>query len=903
MVCGTPPESVGPLLSLWDPFWVRGSHLQARAAADRKRSFPSPATSGAHRKRRRRHCVRRQRPLGSAALPAPLLPPARKLLLEPRQPAADWRRPAVGAGLRRGREGRAEVTRPPRPAAAVRRAEPGERRLGGAAAAAAPVPPRRPSETALERPAGQSRQRAASIAGCVYRVVQTTGPDGKNLLNLLPISKSPGNFVPVAQPPAMANRSKPNVPSPLHLPFNTQLANPTAPSSVRIPVCQSPSPGKVVLPRTLDKEEGVRAGSERESSVPNAAASAPSGCVSEEAVSVTSSSEQTNTAYMFVNSQNLPVTVKSPLLPSGHHLQIPADAEVKSVPASSLPPSIQQKILASATGSAPGGGDRSKPPTVIYVSPVNAVKTVDPNCVHSISPQHTPQVAQRLLVTSNQKEKSCCPEAVPSDGQQCQQALMKWIVHENPHMAPPCLIPVKSSNNVASKILKTLLGMKNLEVNAANILPLCSSGSQTKITTFKENALVMCNGKVYLLTKRGSDLLAAQAEKQAAPSADASLRKEAQKVIDSSEVNKITEEVVSLLLSKGKLLPQKDPSSCPNSKASSPIDLTEDLNSPPAVLVVPSANQQNSTANQRSSLPATENVSSGIPSVPAVGTQENICQNGKERSPSPKAASAVLPQSGASSEDCQKIQCEKMNSPRKVTQSKHQEKPHWKQYWELRKKFGLFKEERVYLRRIPLPPSCSKPEEDCSSNSSEMRTDSCSSSAVDVENLTQQECAKEEKIDVELEEDLSRKRKIKSSPVSEGGKRRRSSGKTSTNPNSSSETTNSVSSVLNLSVPPPPALPQQSLSTAPVVPSPGGRDSEQDPEAQHGDSTDSHSLVVVSSESSSSVLEGSFQDDDFPWTPPDLDETIRDEKIKRLKQLLREREAALEEMRRKMQQS
>ncbi|XP_054032284.1 ligand-dependent nuclear receptor-interacting factor 1 [Dryobates pubescens] len=828
-----------------------------------------------------------------------------------------------GAGLRRGREGRAEVTRPPRPAAAVvccrarapggreqpraalpppppARSQPAPRRREERSAGAAPIPLRRPSETALERPAGQSRERAASIAGCVYRVVQTTGPDGKNLLNLLPISKSPGNFVPVAQPPAMANRSKPNVPSPLHLPFNAQLANPTAPSSGRIPVCQSPSPGKVALPRTLDKEEGVRAGSERESSVPNAAAGAPSGCVSEEAVSVTSSSEQTNTAYMFVNSQNLPVTVKSPVLPSGHHLQIPADAEVKSVPASSLPPSIQQKILASVTGSAPGGGDRGKPPTVIYVSPVNTVKTMGPKCVHSISPQHTPQVSQRLLMTTKQKEKSCCPEAVPSDGQQCQQAPMKWIVQENPHVAPPCLIPVKSSNNVASKILKTLLGMQNLEVNAANILPLCSSGSQTKITTFKENALVMCNGKVYLLTKRGSDVLSAQAEKQAAPSADASLRKEAQKVIDSTEVNKITEEVVSLLLSKGKLLPQKDP----NSKASSPIDLTEDLNSPPAVVVVPSANQQNSTANQRSSLPATENVSSGVPSVPAVGTQENICQNGKERSPSPKAASAVLPQSGAFSEDCQKIQCEKMNSPRKVTQSKHQEKPHWKQYWELRKKFGLFKEERVYLRRIPLPPPCNKQEEDCSSNSSEMRTDSCSSSAVDVENLTQQqECAKEEKIDVELEEDLSRKRKIKSSPVSEGGKRRRSSGKTSTSPNSSSETTNSVSSVLNLSVPPPPALPQQSLSTAPVVPSPGGRDSEQDPDAQHGDSTNSHSLVVVSSESSSSVLEGSFQDDDFPWTPPDLDETIRDEKIKRLKQLLREREAALEEMRRKMQQS
>ncbi|XP_054254642.1 ligand-dependent nuclear receptor-interacting factor 1 [Indicator indicator] len=742
---------------------------------------------------------------------------------------------------------------------------------------------------------------AAGVAGCVYRVVQTTGPDGKNLLNLLPISKSSGPFVPIAQPSAMANHSEANVSSLLHLPFNTQLTNPTAPSSVNIPGFQPPNPGKVVLPRPLDKEESVRAGSEKGSSVPNAAASAPSGCTAVDAASVTSASDHPNTAYMFVNSHNLRVTVKSPVLPSGHHLQIPADAEVKSLPASSLPPSIQQKILATATGSAPGGGDGSKTPTVIYVSPVNTVKTVVPKCVGTLCPKHAPPGSQTLLMTSNQKEKSSSPEAVASSGQQCQLPPMKWIVQESPLAAPPCLIPVKSSNNVASKILKTLLGMKNLKGNSANILPLYSSRSQTKITTFKENALVMCNGKVYLLTKRGSDILSAQAEKQTSPSADASLRKETPKLIDLTEVNKITDEVVSLLSkSKEKLLPQKDP----NSKASSPIDITNDLNSPPAVVVVPSTNQQNSSGNQRKSLPTTEGISSGATLVPAVVTQENICQNGKERSPSPKAASAVLPQSVAFSEDCQKIQCEKMNPPRKVTQSKHREKPHWKQYLELRKKFGLLKEERVYLRRIPLPPSSNKPEEDCSSNSLETRTDSCSSASVDVEFLTQQqECAKEEKIDVELEEDLSRKRKIKSSAVSEGGKRRRSSGKPSTSPNSNSGTTNSISSVVNLNIPPPPALPQQSLSTAPAVPPPGGRDSEQDPDAQDGDSTDSQVPVVVSTESDSSVLEGSFRDDAFPWTPPDLDETIRDEKIKRLKQLLREREAALEEMRRKMQQS
>ncbi|XP_023365611.1 ligand-dependent nuclear receptor-interacting factor 1 isoform X1 [Otolemur garnettii] len=45
-----------------------------------------------------------------------------------------------------------------------------------------------------------------------------------------------------------------------------------------------------------------------------------------------------------------------------------------------------------------------------------------------------------------------------------------------------------------------------------------------------------------------------------------------------------------------------------------------------------------------------------------------------------------------------------------------------------------------------------------------------------------------------------------------------------------------------------------------------------------------------------------YAEDIFPTTPPELEETIRDEKIRRLKQVLKEKEAALEEMRKKMHQ-
>ncbi|XP_042135615.1 ligand-dependent nuclear receptor-interacting factor 1 isoform X5 [Peromyscus maniculatus bairdii] len=52
----------------------------------------------------------------------------------------------------------------------------------------------------------------------------------------------------------------------------------------------------------------------------------------------------------------------------------------------------------------------------------------------------------------------------------------------------------------------------------------------------------------------------------------------------------------------------------------------------------------------------------------------------------------------------------------------------------------------------------------------------------------------------------------------------------------------------------------------------------------------------------SNYFNKNYTEDIFLVTPPELEETIRDEKIRRLKQILKEKEAALEEMRKKMHQ-
>ncbi|NXM06932.1 LRIF1 factor, partial [Tyrannus savana] len=655
-------------------------------------------------------------------------------------------------------------------------------------------------------------------AGCMYRVLQTTGPDGKNLLKLLPIPKAPGSFVPLAQAPAMPNSPSGDISTPVHLTFQSQLGASAAPASVK--VFQPPNPGKIVLARTLDKQEGVRAGCEQEGSVPSAMQGVDRGCVQD--VAVSSSSPQGGPAYMMVNAKPVPVNVKSPVLPSGHHLQIPADAEVKSVPASLLPPAIQQRILAAAAGT-----DGSRPPTVIYVSPVNTAAPI----------------------------------------------------------STPCLIPVKSSNNVASRILKTLSDARNAEGSSASVLPPCPGGAQAKLAPLKDNALVMYNGKVYLLTRRGSDILAAQAERQPPPpSSEAPLRKERPQRVDSSAVNKITSKVVNLVLSKGKgvLLAQRGPSpradpqhSCPDGSRAAPVP--------------PSAEQRDPGAVQRSPCPVP---APGHGPAPALGAQ---CTRGRDRShPPPRAAGAVSPQGEqehAPSGEWPEVRGEQMDPLGKVT-TPPPEQPHWKQYSELRRRFGLCKEERVSLRRIPLTWEFWEDPEGRGCSSLDSKRDSCSSSSLDVETRNcPQEWAQEEKVVVDLEEDLTRKRKIKSSPLSDSGKRRRNSARSSPSP--SSEPPNAPPR----SVSPPPASPEPRIPTGSCGASPG-RDSELETPPACSDSSDSEMPELVTAGGSASLLEGSFRDDAFPAAPPDLDETIRDEKIRRLKQLLREREAALEEMRR-----
>lgn len=425
-----------------------------------------------------------------------------------------------------------------------------------------------------------------SVSGCMYQVVQTIGSDGKNLLQLLPIPNSSGNLIPLVQSSVMSDALKGNTGSPVQVTFQTQISSSsTSASSVQLPIFQPSSSSNYFITRTVDTAEKVRVTSVGTENFTSSVSNVQNHGVKIDGLTmqtfaVSPSSTQKDSSYVLVNTQSLPMTVKSSVLPSGHHLQIPAHAEVKSVPASSLPPSVQQKILATATTSTSGTAATSQIPSVIYVSPVNTVKNVVTKNFQHIYPKPVTEIAKPVMLNATQMPMNVAKETQVKGGQHAQAAPVKWIFQENLQPCTPSLVPVKSSHNVASMILKSFVDKKNLGDNTVNIPPLSTishSGTQSKSMPMKDNALVMFNGKVYLLAKKGTDVLPSQIDQQNSVSPDIPPRKDISQIVSSSPVTEISKEVVNFVLAKNKSF-QKETKSLSNTQLASVANLRAEKN-------------------------------------------------------------------------------------------------------------------------------------------------------------------------------------------------------------------------------------------------------------------------------------------------------------------------------------
>ncbi|XP_053312560.1 ligand-dependent nuclear receptor-interacting factor 1 [Spea bombifrons] len=703
------------------------------------------------------------------------------------------------------------------------------------------------------------------LTDCLYRVVPTTGPEGKNLLKLVPVSKPANNLVPLIQHTVVCNSAPLKVQTHVRFSLSSPVQSTSLPLPVKVPVLQQPGFGNYVittqgsLPSTPETPSALQSRTViLEKSQVNGASDSPPG----------------NSPFVKMNPKSPPPAEKSPfMLPSGHHLQIPANAEVKAVPASLLPFAIQQKILATMPC-----GDAPQNSPVIYVSPVNTVKTQAAKPVPPIYPKTEPSAAALEAMPSTVKAHS--NNRLP-DKTESPKGPMKWIVREQKESAA-CLVPVKSSNDTASKILKMLSGKQNEPPNLADVLSMCNNSSDSKGIHIKDNALVMYNNKIYLLTKKGSGVFNAQTNTPESPEKKPTLSK---------SMKDISNKVVEVVLSKNKASKQN---------SASPIN-------PNVVSLVPLNAKNETTLHQQLLTPKNESVLFSIKDDFVAQTSSAVSKQNNQEPNVPKAVvssiihfPAKVPQEPTSVTPAKQIEtatAEEMDNALSGCKTSDES---------LRLKFGLNKEEKVVLRRLPAscPDETSK-ETSKSNNQScfSYRTRAALNKSLSSENKTPSDTHPEEKLQVKRRMPVDTLKYAKKSnlgssellqdSVTLNRSRGLQESASSTSLNVSENPVEKASSPTRSSVSPPSTV-YFSPSSA-VNHSVSNQVEASSTATASNDSTDNYSSIPVFNTPSTKVPRTSL----CP-SPVDLDDTVRDEKIRRLKDLLREREEALEAIRKQM---
>uniref|UniRef100_A0A671EQK0 Ligand dependent nuclear receptor interacting factor 1 n=1 Tax=Rhinolophus ferrumequinum TaxID=59479 RepID=A0A671EQK0_RHIFE len=738
----------------------------------------------------------------------------------------------------------------------------------------------------------------SNVSGCMYQVVQTIGSDGKNLLQLLPITNASGNLIPIVQSSVMSDALKGNTGSPVQVTFQTQISSSsTSASAVQLPIFQPASSSNYLFTRTIDTAEKVRVTSVGTENFTSSVSKVQSHGVKIDGLTmqtfaVSPSSTQNDSSCFLVNTQSLPMTVKSSVLPSGHHLQIPAHAEVKSVPASSLPPSVQQKILAAATSTS-GTVEPSQIPSVIYVSPVNTVQNVVTKNFQHIYPKPATEIAKPVILNTTQMPMNVAKETQLNGGQHSQAAPVKWIFQETLQPCTPSLVPVKSSNNVASMILKSFVDKKNLgddTINMATLSTISHSGTQSKSMPIKDNALVMFNGKVYLLAKKGTDVLPSQIDKQNSVPPDIPPRKDLSQIVSSSAVTEISRKVVNFVLAKNKST-QMETKSLSNTQLAPMANLRAEKNKnvEKPSLSTPNPHSPNPSINylkQSKTLFIKADCPDGFSTGQNAPRKGNVIQSIEKISSSVDATSVTSQQCVFRDQE-PKIQNEMASTLGKVIQERNDKKnsqgrntkaSYVKTDAEFKKIFGLTKDLRVCLTRIP---------DRLGSGEAFNTFRSLVKSEKDTEFIVKEKDRKQ---------GFDKKRRAKNIKKMDYTKKKKTESAYNTTVNGGTNVTNSqlISSI----------LPTLDVSHHNILTSCNKTREEKRTEIGHCtlENQEKGTLSSNADFEQSQSFNKNYTEDIFPMTPPELEETIRDEKIRRLKQMLREKEAALEEMRKKMHQ-
>lgn len=323
-----------------------------------------------------------------------------------------------------------------------------------------------------------------SGTGVFYQAMPAVGADGKNIMKLIPVQMVNGQFVPT-------ETSKPKkAPTP-------QKAVTIDIASAAIQMVKEAT-WNTSASQLLRKQASLV--SQVDLNVRNSANKRP--LLQPSVNSMTKVPQMATPATNCVSQQvtfpsQLPVTVKSPALPRGQYLQIPPNAQVRTVPASELPPGIKKQIFTSSASSSSGSGV----PSVVYVSPIT---TMDQGC----TPPNCPALNLLELLSKKSASTSCVPPPKPQlklipQVSQRPNSPIKWIIEEEESSAPQALDALNSSL-VTSEILRAVAVREKAHKPCDAMTKPASQLSQSESSQGKESALVMCNGKVFFVAKKSN---------------------------------------------------------------------------------------------------------------------------------------------------------------------------------------------------------------------------------------------------------------------------------------------------------------------------------------------------------------------------------------------------------------
>lgn len=199
-----------------------------------------------------------------------------------------------------------------------------------------------------------------------------------------------------------------------------------------------------------------------------------------------------DTALISRFSENLEVSKEPEAQILNYNLEIPPQAQVISAPLSCFSPLMQQ-LVSTRIKQVSEVREPTEIPTVTYIWPVLKIGEA---CKYSWG-----RLPNSLISNSPNLARYCSSPDVVTEDVTCSQVTpVKQPVQEEQSSKTTKSYPLilKSSNTVVSGILRSLANAENKDCK--NILPLSSIspiGKKVKIP-FKENAMIIHNGEVYI---------------------------------------------------------------------------------------------------------------------------------------------------------------------------------------------------------------------------------------------------------------------------------------------------------------------------------------------------------------------------------------------------------------------